>query len=145
MPMNSAAITTALLAALAGDAALLALMPDGVWFGRAPQGSSRFVVVSLVPGTADAYAFDGHALETLSFRVEAIALGTRLSDADAAAVRIDAVLQDQTLATFPIAGYKVLRTERMEPIQDGLDDPENTSVRWADRGGYYRVIVQPDL
>jgi hypothetical protein len=145
MPKNSGAIDAAIVQALTSDSELAALMPDGVYFGRAPQGSSQFVVVSLVPGTADAYAFDGYAVETLMYRVEAIALGTNLDAAAAAAVRIDAVLHDRRPADWPISGYKVLRTERSEPIEDGMDDPDNTSVRWADRGGYYRVVVQPDV
>jgi len=147
MPKNSGAIDQAVYEALAGDAALGALMPDGVYFDRAPQGSARFVVVTLVPGGPDVYAFDGYGIETLLYRVAATVLATQVDAANAAAVRIDAVLHDQTPATFPIAGYKVMRSERTEPLTEprSLDDPENTSVRWLQRGGYYRIQVQPDV
>ena len=45
---DSSAVDAALVAKLAGDAALMALTPDGVYFDLAPEGSKAFVLLGHV-------------------------------------------------------------------------------------------------
>ena len=137
MPPDSSAIDNALVAKLLGDAALMALMPDGVFIDEAGQDSRRFVIVSLVVAF-DEPMFGGRAYEEATYLVKAVALSTSGGDVRAAAARIDALLDGGTLAA---AGYTLMHMRRSERIRSTEVDEVDRSVRWQHRGGRYEVFV----
>jgi hypothetical protein len=135
MSVNSSNIDAALVVRLGADAALLALMPNGVYVDEAPPGSTRFVIVSLAD-EVDVPKFGGRAYESALYLVEARALSTSGGDVNAAAARIEALLEDQPLTAAgytPMAVYRETR-HRITEVDD-LDP----SIRWFRRGGHYRV------
>jgi hypothetical protein len=140
---DSSEVDSAIVARLSGDAELVALLPDGVYFDVAAQGLQRFVLVSVV------IAFDRgqfgdpgarRALEDITYAVKAVTFGSSGTTAKQAAARIDALLEDQPLT---IPGYHHGSTERIERIRDTEDDETDASIRWQHRGGRYRVLVTP--
>lgn len=137
---DSSAVDAALVAKLLGDAALTALIPDGVYFDAAKQGATRFVIVSLVDAH-DTPQFGARSFEDALYLVKAVALSSSGADVRAAAARIDALLEGGTLA---IAGYSVMVLEREERVRYTEVDDADQSIRWQHRGGRYRVMVSPN-
>jgi len=138
---DSQDIDTALLTKLSGDATLLALLPNGVWFDEAPPGSKRFVVVSLVDEN-DEQRFGARAAEDARYLVKAVMLTTASptanADIKAAAARIDVLLDNQTLTA---TGYASMLVERESRIRLTEVDDVDPTVRWYHRGGQYRVVM----
>jgi len=136
---DSSDIDNALIAKLGGDATLLALCPDNVYWDVAPPNATRFVIVSLVSAT-DTTVFDTRpAWEEPIYEVKAVMLKSANGDIKAAAARIHELLQDQPLT---VAGYTCMTVHRNE------DDPRiryteradnDPSILWFHRGGNYRV------
>lgn len=132
---DSSDIDNALIAKLGADAALLALCPNGVYWDEAPPGSQRFVIVSLVDAS-DRAVFNRRAFEDALYQVEARMLSTAGGNIKAAAARIDALLEDQTLTVTGYAWMTMFRESRLRGTEvDALD----TAIRWYRRGGRYRV------
>jgi hypothetical protein len=140
---DSNAIDAAIVARLASDAALTALLPDGVWVDVAEQGKKRFARVTLLS------AFDSgqmgapgarRATEEVIYAVTAVTFGTSSTPAKQAAARIDVLLEDVELA---IDGYAHLSTERIERIRETEEDELDATIRWQHRGGRYRLLVAP--
>jgi hypothetical protein len=139
---DSSLIINALIAHLGSDPALLALMPNGVYYELAAKGATRYVVVSLRGGN-DVAEFGRRAIEYGDYIVQAIGLSSALPQIDdmrAAAYRIDQLLEDQP---FVVAGYEWMTTYRTEPINHVEPDGENRSIRWMHRGGVYHVGFAP--
>lgn len=135
MPTDSAAIDTALAARLLADTTLMALMPDGVYFDEAKQGAQRFLIVSLVDEVDEA-VFGGRAIEDALYLVKAVELGKSGVNADAAAARIEVLLNEQPLSATGYTGMATFRESRVRLTEvDGVDP----SIRWQHRGGHYRV------
>jgi len=135
---DSSDIDNALIAKLGSDAALLALMPNGVYWGVAPPDSTRFVIVSLVD-EADEWTFGGRAAEDAVYLVKAVGLSTTNPDMKAAAARIDALLDGGTLAA---AGYTLMAMRREVRIRPPVEvDDVDPKIRWYHRGGHYRVTM----
>jgi len=132
---DSTNIRRALIAKLRADSTLATLLPDGIWFNEAPQGSRRFGVVSLVDATIEG-EFQRDAYEDHLYLVKAVVLKSTRGDAEAAAARIRSVLQDQTL---DITGYTFMVMYLEDPIADDEVDDIDETVRWLHRGGQYRV------
>jgi|SRR3954470_15381781 hypothetical protein len=137
MPSDSSDVDNALVAKLGADSTLLALMPNGVYWDEAPQGSTRFVIVSLVDERDEAM-FGARAFEDALYLVEARALSTSGGNVKDAAARIDALLENATLA---VAGYKVMVIQREERVRITEVDDVDQSIRWQRRGGRYRVMT----
>lgn len=137
MPSDSSDVDNALVAKLGADSTLLALMPNGVYWDEAPQGSTRFVIVSLVDERDEAM-FGARAFEDALYLVEARVLSTSGGNVKDAAARIDALLENATLA---VAGYKVMVIQREERIRLTEVDDVDESIRWQRRGGRYRVMT----
>jgi len=133
---DSSDIDQALIAKLSSDAALLALMPNGVYWDQAPPKSSQFVIVSFIDHE-DGRSFDGRAFEDGLYLVKAVELSTvATKNVKAAAARIDELLENQTLSA---AGYEFMTMFREQRIRTtAIDDLDNT-IRWFHRGGYYRI------
>lgn len=134
---DSSAIDTALLAKLNGDDTLIALMPNGAHWDEAPAGSTRFVIVSLVD-SSDVGQFGGRSYEDALYLVKAVALSTSGGDVKAAAARIDALLENGTLAP---TGYTLMTMQRESRVRYTEVDEADAAIRWQHRGGRYQVMV----
>jgi len=132
---DSSAIDAALVAWLQADAALSALLPDGVWIDEAGEGSTRFAIVALLD-EHDVPVFGGRAYEDTLFVVKAVMLSTAGGDIQAAAARIDELLDDQPLT---VAGYGWMTMHREARMRLTEVDDVNAAIRWHHRGGHYRV------
>ena len=140
---NSGAIDSALLAVLQGDAALNALMPDGVYFNVAAPGRTRFVLVGVFD-EIDEGIFGQRNIENALYFVKAVGLSrsTTLGTMKQAAHRIDELLELQPLA---IADYSFMDCVREERLADTVPDPADLSLFWFHFGGHYRVrVAWPD-
>ena len=140
---DSGATDAAVVAALAADQTLAALMPDGVWLEEAPPGLSRYVIVSPV-ASVDTHQFGGRAFEDVTYLVKAVERSTSGGGARAAAARIDAVLEGGLLQLdgSPATGYgfvSMVREGQVGPVVEV--DPVDPGIRWQHRGGFYRVVV----
>ena len=135
---NSSLVDDAVVQRLVNDATLQGLMPDGVYFNVARKDATRFVVLE-VSGHADTYGFNFEAWQVFRYLIKAVALNSNGSDVAAAADRINVLLQDAM--DLPIAGYQVMRSQRTQYVRYLDVDPENPSIRWQYRGGFYEVQV----
>jgi len=132
---DSSAIDAAILAKLVNDATLASLLPDGVWMDEASQGSTRFVIVSLVQ-EFDQGVFGGRAIEDAVYLVKAVEKSASGVNIKAAAARIDVLLEDQSLSA---TGYTWMSTVREERVRFTEVDEIDPSIRWQHRGGRYRI------
>jgi hypothetical protein len=132
-------ICLGLIEKLASDAPLALLLPDGVWRHVAPEGASRFAIVALVSAT-DEGEFGRRAIEDGIYLVEARVLSTSEGNVDAAAARIDALLED---GFIDVPGYGCMAITRDEFV-DGIEvDDQDVSIQWHRSGGHYRVQMTP--
>lgn len=134
---DSSDLDNALIAKLGADVTLLGYCPNGVFWDEAPPGSTRFVIVSMVD-QHDEPQFSGRAFEDALYLVKAVMLSTASGDVKAAAARIDALLDQQSL-TATGYGVSLMRREARVRITE-VDDVDN-SIRWFHRGGQYRVVA----
>jgi hypothetical protein len=132
---DSSAIDNALVALLGSDTTLLSYCPNGVYWDEAPPNSTKFVIVSLID-EADEATFGGRAYEDALYLVKAVALSTAGANMQAAAARIDTLLNDQMLT---VSGYTHMVIHRESRVRITEVDDEDASIRWLHRGGYYRV------
>jgi hypothetical protein len=140
---DTSAIDEAILARLQGDAALLALMPDGVYFDIAAQGKRQFVIVSqLTHEDVDAMTGRPPSIwERPTYLVKAVMVGTSATAVRQAAFRIHELLQGAPQAPaepLPIVGYALMICHRTERIRYSEIDAE-TNERWNHRGGHYEL------
>lgn len=133
---DSSDIDNALVAKLGSDATLLALVPNGVYLDESPVGSTRFVIVSLVEET-DEPVFEGRAIEDALYLVEARMLSTAGGNIKAAAARIDALLENGTLSA---SGFTLMTLHRESRVRMTEVDEVDPRLRWARRGGHYRLM-----
>lgn len=136
---DPADVDAAVVAKLAGDATLLALMTDGVFFGLAPNGLTKFVEVSLVTHH-DEPDFDAAAYEMSIYRVKAVDRAPDMEAVEAAAARIHTLLQNVPLT---ITGYAHMLTRRTERVRYPEVDDIDPNTRWQHLGGLYEVFVSP--
>jgi hypothetical protein len=134
---DSSAVDAALNAVLLGDATLMAILTDGVYFDEAAQGSTKFAIVSLLAHSDEAI-FGGRKIEDALYLVKAVVLNSSGADVKTAAARIDALLEDQPLT---VTGYTWMTTHREERVRTMEVDDIDPSIRWQHRGGHYRVTM----
>lgn len=135
---NPSAIRDAVVAKLEASAALMAAFPDGVWFGVAPPGLTKFVIVSLVIAEDDDVMGEADAgMQTQLFLVKAVERSTSAVNVAAGAVLIHTALQKQALT---ITGYSHMATRRVEHVEYPEVD-EDTDERWQHCGGRYEVMA----
>jgi hypothetical protein len=135
---DSAAVDTAVISALYADSTLMGLLPDGVYFGIAPQSKTRCAVVML-PAHLDVDQFQGTAFEEFTYMVKALVKDNSVTVANQAAARIDTVMRALPTPT----GYVLTLTRRSERIAYTEPDPNNPDQMWQHRGGLYDVMVTP--
>lgn len=133
---DSSAIDYAVVAVLRADATLMALVPDGVHRDEAPQGKTRFIVVS-TPSSEDLQMFGATAFETQVYLVKAVLKELTVVNADAAAARIKTDVEAMTAAT----GYGSVTAQRTERVAYTEIDPDDADARWQHRGGLYELTV----
>jgi Protein of unknown function (DUF3168) len=136
-----AAVEQALMAVLAGDAALAALLPGGVWRDVGPTNMTRFVVVQFETHEDVERFGSGAQYEMFRYNVTARIMEKTGANADAAAARIHALLHDQVLA--PITGYTHMMTLRVERVSHPEIDDFDNEIRWWMAGGAYEIFVSP--
>jgi hypothetical protein len=144
---DSSDVDAALVAKLQTDAALAALLPDGVFMDEAGKSivhggnATRFVIVSLVD-EHDTPIFEGRASEDALYLVKAVELkpATGSGHIKAAAARIDALLE---LGTLSVTGYGFMVMRRVARVRITEVDGVDSSIRWLHRGGRYQVVVTP--
>jgi hypothetical protein len=134
---DSSDIDAALVAKLLGDASLMALVPDGVFFDMSNEGAKRFVIVSLTDETDD-LVFGGRGFETATYLVKAVMLSSSGGNIKAAAARIDALLENGTLN---VSGYTVMSIRRESRIRTTEPNDQDPTIRWFHRGGRYEVMA----
>ena len=137
---NAAAVDAALFAALAADAPLQTLLPDGVYFDVAPASKTRFVIVQLQTHLIEE-GFGMELYEVFQYRITARGLMTTGVDANAAAFRINQVLSWLPLA--PIDGYTHMETLQVERVKFTEVDAIDNDIRWQIAGGDYEIYVSP--
>lgn len=141
---NSSNIDAAVLALLQNDTTLKTLIPGGVFLNNAPTGSTNHVLVSPVH-PEDVRVFAGRGLEVVLYHVKAVALSTDNRNMNAAAQRIDELLDPQPPAPLPVlvaTGFVCVGLERDPSLsRSRIHEPINGSYDpcWFHRGGYYRV------
>ena len=135
MSVDSSDIDAALVMKLGSDATLLALCPNGVFMDEAPQGMTKFVIVSLIDESDEA-VFGQRAYEDALYLVEARMLSTSGGNIKAAAARIDVLLNDVSIAA---SGYTWMTVYRESRVRQTEVDEVDPSIRWYRRGGNYRV------
>lgn len=145
---NSSAIANALIAKLGASETLLALMPNGVYEGIAPEGATRFVIVSQII-SVDVDVFRARAFEDALFLIQARATTKSGGDVSAAAAEIDALLDPQagsspSEATLDVTGYGLMVIKREEFVREIERDEKDASIVWKRRGGRYRVQMALD-
>lgn len=138
MSSDSAAVDTAIISALYADATLMALLPDGVYFGVAPQSKTKCAVVML-PAHEDRDIFQGTGFEASTYMVKALVKDNSVATANQAAARIDVILRGLTAPS----GYVLTIARRSERIAYTEPDPNNPDQMWQHRGGLYDVQVEP--
>lgn len=135
---DSSDIDQAVVAKLAADVTLMALMPNLVYVDEAPPGSTKFVIVSLVT-EFDEHQFGGRAFEDATYLVKAVELKTTgAANIKAAAARIDVLLDNSTLT---IPGYSLMVMRRVERVRYTEVDEQDEAIRWQHRGGRYQVVA----
>lgn len=137
---DTSEIDAAVMAKLSGDATLMGLMPNGVFWGVAGTGATKFVIVSYAVDPEVAYSMPFPAWESLVYLVKATQSGTSGSDVKAAAKRIRELLHDATLT--PTGYYPTMLLRYVQPVRYTEID-EQTDARWQHRGGHYHLMVTP--
>lgn len=136
---NPADVIVSVMAALNDDATLIGLVPDGAFLNVSPGGVTKAVIVSLVTHE-DAYAMRQRGHEKFLVLVKAVERSTSVDGVNAAAARIDALLQAVELT---ITGYSHMVTLREEHISYAEVD-EDKDEHWQHAGGRYAIWAAPN-
>lgn len=132
-------VDAALTAKLLNDATLMALVPDGVFFDVAPQGATRFLILSAETHDDEGMQTDTTAYETFIYVIKAVTSNTSGLDVKTAAARLKTLLHYGTLT---ITGYSLMRMKMIERIRYTELD-EDKDLRWQHRGGRFELMVSP--
>ena len=136
---DSSAVDAALVAKLAGDATLMALTPDGVYFDLAPEGSKSFVLVAHLAHVDEPLFNGGTAWEQFTYLVKAVTPGPSARDGESGGGADSRAAGGR--AAEP-EGYVDMRCARVERVREQERDDIN-EVRWNHRGGHYEIWVSP--
>ncbi len=142
---ESTDIDAAISATLMGDAALMALCPDGVYFDQAAPTAQRFVLVSLI-AEEDIPIFGGNGIEDALYLIKAVMLASVATNGAPAAARIQALFEDRPLSLSQgspagVPGYTWMTCHREARIRIIETDDKDPNIRWQHMGGHYRVTM----
>jgi hypothetical protein len=133
---EGAGVDTAIVDYLNADATLAAALPDGAYYGEAPPGAKRFLVVDLVTHE-DVGAYGDDAYQTITYLVRAIALSSLVDEGamQTIASQLYTVLHG---AQIPVAGYAAgVTLARVARIRATVPDLIDKTLRWYYRGGQF--------
>jgi len=134
-------VDAAMVALVKADAELMALCPGGVYYGVAPQGIERFVIVERVSHFNERNMFRAPASETYLYLIKAVIPGSSSTAARAAGERIRALFE--LARAVPLTDYVQLApVEETESIRYPEVDESNLDVRVQHWGGHYEITVQ---
>lgn len=138
--IDASQIERALIGVLAADPELSTLLPDGVFWDLAPQGSTQFAIVSLSVSRGQAEFHDLDSFRTLVYGVKAVIQSTgttAIVDADA---RIQALLDRQPIPLPPETGAGLMLIRWLDRIR--YTETVDAGV-WQHGGARYEVTVTP--
>ena len=138
--INPNDVERAIIGKLAGDAELAALLPDGVYWDLARQGSTRFAIVSLSQSRTLDEINDGTTFNAFVYIVKAVALGTDSDPIVAADTRIRELLDRGALDLPPTTGGELMHMRWLDRIRYTETAAAET---WQHRGGRYEVLITP--
>jgi len=141
--MSDAAEMDVAIFTVLDDPALQALLPDGVYWGQASQGTipkTKFVIVAQTHHE-DQYEFQDEAFERFIYQITARAKESTSVTVDTAAARIRVLMAGLTTAT----GYEVAAVQRIERIKYPDPDPGDPATLWQHAGGLYEILAQPTI
>jgi hypothetical protein len=138
--IDASAIESALIGKLATDPTLTGLLPDGVYWDLARQGSTRFAVVSLSTSRGLPELNDAETLRAFIYVVKAVALGTDKDPIVAADNRIHALLDHGTL-DLATAGCSLMQMRWIDRVRYTETAAADT---WQHRGARYEITVTPN-
>jgi hypothetical protein len=134
---DSSALDAAVINKLLGDSQLMTLLPDGVYFDQATPGAQRYTLVTIT-SAPDTVMFNGRAFEGPIYLVLAVVLSVTGGNVQAAAARIDALLDG---ATVSATGYRPAVLYRLSRVRHSDPDTQDASHRWQTRGGEYGLLA----
>jgi hypothetical protein len=125
------------------DPTLLALVPDGIYWGQASQGQTPKTKFVIVAQTAheDLYEFQDEAFERFTYQITARTKDSSTVTVDSAAARIRVLMAGLITAT----GYEIAAVHRIERIKYGESDPTDPATVWQHAGGLYDILAQPTI
>jgi len=133
-------VERALIGKLAGDALLAGFLPDGVYFDLAPQGSTRFAIVSLSTSRGLDELDDGITFRAFVYIVKGVTLGTSGSTLAGADKRIQELIDRQPLALPAAAGATLFVSRWVDRIR--YTETVANEI-WQHRGARYEISVTP--
>jgi len=134
---DSSLLDAAVVNLLLSDSTLMGLLPDGVYFDQATPGAQRYTLVTIT-SAPDLSMFGARAFEGPIYLVLAVVLSVTGGNVQAAAARIDALLDG---ATVSATGYRSGVLRRLTRIRHSDPDAQDASHRWQTRGGEYELVV----
>ena len=138
--IDATEVERAVIGKLAGDAALAALLPDGVYWDLARQGATAFAIVSLSSSRREGELREGESFRTFVYIVKAVALGADADPIAAAETRMHALLHAGTLDLPAAAGCALMTMQWIDRIRYTETIAAET---WQHRGARYEVTVTP--
>lgn len=138
---DRSSVDAAIMGKLQADAALMGLLPDGVFWDLAPQGMQRFVIVSLADDAASLALNNADGFEWPIYQCKAVASVTGGSTMKDAARRIHELLHHGDLDLSASGGYTLMVMHRVRYVRYTEVDQVDKALRWQHRGGLYEVML----
>lgn len=131
----------AVYARLSTDPTLLALLPGGVWSGRAPVDIDKYPLLTFnMSPTRTDYTFSGPYRHALDMRLSVIDKGEDDLAVISAGARAYVLLQDAPDSALPMADYDVLYCRRQTTTQTA---PVREGDQFQQVIHQYRLEVRP--
>ena len=134
---DSSLLDAAVVNKLLGDSTLMGLLPDGVYIDYVTPGAQRYTLIAIT-SAPDTSMFGARAFEAPVYQVYAVALSVTGANIQAAAARIDALLDG---ATVSATGYRPAVLYRLSRVRHSDPDTQDASHRWQTRGGEYGLLA----
>jgi len=138
---DMSAIDAAVIAKLDGDSILSALVPSGVFWDLAPQGTTLYVSVSLAEFVNEGVLGGADGIDRVGYTVKVVSRTTGGTTVRDAAARIHDLLHLQSLDLDPSTGYEQMICKRVQRIRHTEPDAADPAAHWQHRGGVYDVMV----
>ena len=133
-------VERALIGKLSGDPTLTGLLPDGVYFDLARQGSTRFLIVSLSTSRLLDELNDAETFRAYVYGIKSVVLGTSGTTSAAADKRIQELIDRQPLTLPPAAGASLMVARYVDRIR--YSEIANGET-YQHRGARYEITVTP--